>query len=150
MHRFFQEVLNILNQNNVYHHVSREDVNKTDFEMYDIYSVLLNVPSCSDADNKDKESDDSNLEPYPILQIAYCSNIRKLRIFFDGRCVYNKNEYFYKNQTIGYSANQDTKDIVFDKILDVCIRKSTAMHLSDLKEVKKMLSEQRKVAKNAR
>ena len=39
MERIFKQVIEILNQNQVYHSVNQEDISKTDFCMVDVYSV---------------------------------------------------------------------------------------------------------------
>ena len=152
MQRVFKEVLNILNQNEIFHHVSRESAAENKFDMFDIYTVLLDMEmqDTSDCAKEKLEKSSETYGAYPILQIAYCSGTKNLRIFFDGECIYNKENFAYKAELLGYSKNIDASDDVFTKILDVCIKKSTKTHLNELKRLKKVLAQQSKGYINAR
>lgn len=152
MERIFKQVIEILNQNQVYHSVNQEDISKTDFCMVDVYSVnaIVKQPLAKTISKKrSKKIAEPQIVFVPILQIRHNPIMCNLKIFLDNECIYNNNNF--QAETIGYNNNRvQSPEPSLKKILDICKTKSTKVHLQYLKMAKELLKEQRKVLSNVR
>lgn len=152
MERIFKQVIEILNQNQVYHSVNQEDISKTDFCMVDVYSVnaIVKQPLAKTISKKrSKKIAEPQIVFVPILQIRHNPIMCNLKIFLDNECIYNNNNF--QVETIGYNNNRvQSPEPSLKKILDIYKTKSTKAHLQNLRMAKELLKEQRRILANVR
>lgn len=155
MERIFKQVIEILNQNQVYHSVNQEDISKTDFCMVDVYSVNAIVKQQPLAKTVSKKRSKKIAEPQivfvPILQIRHNPIMCNLKIFLDNECIYNNDNFQVETMSVGYNNNRgQSPEPSLKKILDICKTKSTKAHLQNLRMAKELLKEQRRILANVR
>lgn len=154
MERVFQQVIEILKQNQVYHSVNQEDISKTDFCMVDVYSVKLIVEqplTRTVSKKRPKKPAGPQLISVPILQIKHNPIMCNLKIFLDNECIYNNDNFQIETAPLGYNSNRvQSPESSLHKILDICKTKSTKVHLDYLKRTKEALKEQRRILSNVR
>ena len=161
MERIFKQVIEILNQNQVYHSINQEDISKTDFCMVDVYSVnvIVEQPLARTISQKrskkiakhSKKVAEPQLISVPILQVKYNPIMCNIKIVLDNECIYNNDNFQVETMSVGYNNNRvQSPEPSLKKILDICKTKSTKAHLQNLKMAKELLKEQRRILANVR
>lgn len=148
MERIFKKIISILNNNEVFHSINQEAISQTEYRMVDVYSVNLVVPNQSNTpirkrSKKTQKHQDAQFALVPILQVKYIAETSSLQIFLNNECIYNNTKFSYTNSSVGFVGAKQKENQSLKRILDICKRKSTIVHLDYLNQAKQLLKEQR-------
>ena len=158
MQKFLKEVTTILKENSIFHSVENAgNIDADTANTTDTYSVcMMQMVKPKKTRKKNTVNDDINTtkkqatatkivqyDLVPLLQIKHTPQRYNLSIYINDVQVYNFDKFRHNYRSPGIQKKSSVSDTqkTLDTILDICIKKSEQLHLTQLRQVKDILKE---------